>query len=296
MPARQPFTALCQAAARSRVSGRADLHIHTRHSDGLYTPVEIVDLARRSGLAAIAITDHDTLSGVQPAREAARGLALEVVAGVEISAEYRGRELHLLGYFVNLENSSLLAALSRLRQHRTDRFWEMAARLRQSGVAVDDAALRAFAGTGTLGRRNLAEFLVQTRRAGSVREAFARYLGDRGRISVPKIRLPVAEAIACVHGAGGVAAWAHPSYDCTRETLGELRRLGLGAVEVAYPVTRVSHSRELRGLAAELGLAVTGGSDCHGPGHPRRAVGACSVTGEELERLRRLSRGNQSLI
>lgn len=296
MEARQPFTALCQAAARSRVSGRADLHIHTRHSDGQYTPAEVVDLARRSGLAAIAITDHDTLAGVQPAREAARGLALEIVTGVEISAEYRGRELHLLGYFVDLEDTPLHDALARLRKDRADRFWEMAARLRRSGVTVDDGELRAFAGTGTLGRRNLAEFLVQTRRAGSVREAFARYLGDRGRVTVPKTRLPVAQAIACVRGAGGVAAWAHPSYDCTRETLGELRQLGLGAVEVEYPAGRISRSRELRGLATELGLATTGGSDCHGPGHPRRAVGMYSVTGDELDRLRQLSSGVKRVV
>jgi 3',5'-nucleoside bisphosphate phosphatase len=286
MPAGQPFTALCQTAARSRVSGRADLHLHTRHSDGLYSPAEIVDLARRSGLAAVGITDHDTLAGVQPAREAARGSSLEIIAGVEISAEYRSDELHLLGYFVDLHNEALLAALAQLRQDRAHRFWEMAARLRKSGVTVDQDQLRTFAGTGTLGRRNLAEFLVQTRRAGSVREAFARYLGDRGRVVVPKVRLPVAEAIARVRGAGGVAAWAHPSYDCTRETLTELRELGLGAMEVEYAGNRASRIREMRVLAIQLGLAVTGGSDCHGPGHPRRAVGACSVTADELHRLK----------
>jgi predicted metal-dependent phosphoesterase TrpH len=288
MPTGQPFTALCQAAARSRVSGRADLHLHTRHSDGLYSPAEIVDLAKRSGLAAVAITDHDTLAGVPPAQEAAHGSPLEVIAGVEISAEYRNAELHLLGYFVDLHNEGLQSALAQLRHYRTNRFWDMAARLRKSGIALDDGELRTFAGTGTLGRRNLAEFLVQTKRAGSVREAFARYLGDRGRVVVPKVRLPVAEAIARVRGAGGVAAWAHPSYDCTRETLSELRGLGLGAVEVEYPGCRGSRVRELRGLARELGLAVTAGSDCHGPGHPRRALGACSVTADELERLRRV--------
>jgi predicted metal-dependent phosphoesterase TrpH len=286
MPARQPFTALCQAAARTRVAGRADLHLHTTCSDGLYSPADIFDLARRSGLAAVAITDHDTLDGVLPACAAAEGSAVEVIAGVEISTEYRGAELHLLGYFVNLDNEPLAAALAQLRMDRSHRFWEMAGRLRRCGVEVDDRELQAFVGTGTLGRRNLAEFLVQTRRAGSVREAFARYLGDRGRVVVPKVRLPVSEAIARVRGAGGVAAWAHPSYDCSRATLTELRRLGLGAVEVAYPGNRVSRSRELRGLAAELRLAVTAGSDCHGPGHPRHAVGACSVTADELERLR----------
>jgi predicted metal-dependent phosphoesterase TrpH len=285
MPIHQPFTALCQAVARSRVSGRCDLHLHTTHSDGLYSPAEIVDLARRSGLAAIAITDHDTTAGVSEAQLAVEGSSVEVIPGVEISAEYRGSELHVLGYFVTITEASLQSALARLRRDRADRFWEMADRLRHCGVTVDAEELRAFAGEGTLGRRNLAEFLVQTRRASTVREAFVRYLGDRGRVALPKVRLPIDEAIACVRGAGGVAAWAHPSYDCTRETLTELRSMGLAAIEVEYPSVRPGRKKELRGLAAELGLAVTGGSDCHGPGHPRRAVGACSISADELEQL-----------
>jgi predicted metal-dependent phosphoesterase TrpH len=285
MPARQPFTTLCQTAARSRSAGRADLHLHTTFSDGLYAPAEIVDLARRSGLAAVAITDHDTLDGVPPARSAA-GSGLEVIAGVEISSEYLGHELHLLGYFVCLDDAALTAALARLRADRAGRFWEMVKRLRDCGMPIDDDELRDHAGAATLGRRNLAEFLVKTRRAGSIREAFARYLGDRGRVALPKVRLPVADAIRLVRGAAGVAAWAHPSYDCTRESLIELRGLGLGAVEAEYPTTRASRARELRTWAADLGLAVTGGSDCHGPGQHARTVGACSVTAQELELLR----------
>src|SRR5262245_456824 len=101
MPARQPFTAICRAAARTPSSGRADLHLHSTHSDGMYTPAQLVDLARRSGLAAMALTDHDTLSGVPEARTAAAGSGVEVIAGVEISTKYRGAELHLLGYFVD---------------------------------------------------------------------------------------------------------------------------------------------------------------------------------------------------
>src|SRR5438309_152673 len=114
MPARQPFTALCQTMARRSDPRRADLHLHTTHSDGTYTPAQVIDLARRSGLAAVAITDHDTLSAVAEARKAA-GAHLEVVAGVEISAVYRDREFHLLGYFVRPDDGPLTAALQRLR-------------------------------------------------------------------------------------------------------------------------------------------------------------------------------------
>jgi predicted metal-dependent phosphoesterase TrpH len=286
MPSRQPFTALCRSLSRSSITGRADLHLHTTHSDSLYTPAQVVELARRSGLAAIALTDHDTLSALPEARTAAAGSGMEVIAGVEITCEYRGHELHLLAYFVR-SDGALAAALERLCRHRAGRFREMVERLRACGVSLEDGHERAGA-PGALGRRYLAELLVRSGRVGSVREAFARYLKDNGRVSVPKLRLPVADALALVRGAGGVASWAHPSYDCTRETLSELRRLGLGAVEAEYPTIRPARTRELRGLARELGLAITGGSDCHGPEPPRRTVGACSISADELDQLRQI--------
>src|SRR5690349_280594 len=113
MPAGQPFTLLCQALNRPRHFGRADLHLHTTYSDGNYTPAQLVDLARRSGLSAIAVTDHDTFAGVVPARQAA-GASVEVVAGVEITAEFRGKELHLLGYDFDLTYEPLAQALDHL--------------------------------------------------------------------------------------------------------------------------------------------------------------------------------------
>jgi predicted metal-dependent phosphoesterase TrpH len=283
MPAQQPFTALCQAAGRTRHAGRADLHLHTTYSDGSYTPAEVVDLARRAGLSAVAVTDHDTLGGVAPARATAAGCGVEVIAGVEITAELHGHELHLLGYFVAPDDLPLNSALATVRRHRAERFGAMVERLRQCGVHLDGEAPAA---AEALGRRHLAELLVRAGRVRTVREAFTRYLGDNGRVAVPKKRLPAAEALALVRGAGGVAAWAHPPYDCTPDGLAELRALGLGAVEVEYPDVRPSRARQLRQWATALGLAVTGGSDCHGPG--RRAVGACTVSAEELERLRRL--------
>jgi 3',5'-nucleoside bisphosphate phosphatase len=286
MPRRQPFTALCRALARPTALGRADLHIHTIHSDGSYTPAQVVELARRSGLAAVAITDHDTTAGVGEAVKAA-GSQVEIVAGVEITAEYRGCELHLLGYFVRPEDEPLDSALARLRDHRAGRFWDMVERLRSQGVTLDNRALREQAGAGALGRRNLAVMLEKEGQVGSVREAFTRYLGDNGPVTLPKIRLPVRDAIALVRGAGGVAAWAHPSYDCTRESLAELSGWGLGAIEAEYPGHRAGRTRDLRALARELGLAVTGGSDCHGPEPAGRAIGACSVSADELAELRR---------
>ena len=170
-----------------------------------------------------------------------------MIAGVEITAEYRGKELHLLGYFFDLENQPLRTALDRLQTERIRRFHEMIERLGGLGIHFNEEEM---ARAPSLGRRHLAEMLVRAKKASSVREAFHRWLGDHGRANVPKTRLPVAEAIALVRGASGVASWAHPNYDCTRETLLELKRLGLAAVEAEYPAFRSARTKELRQLAA----------------------------------------------
>ena len=282
MPAREPFTHLCRQLARGPYAGRADLHLHTTVSDGLYTPEEVVDLARRSGLAAIAITDHDTTGAVRIARAAA-GKALEVITGVDITTEHRQRELHLLGYFTDIDNGPLQAALREIRHSRVERFSAMIERLRRFGVSVDDEVP---CPAEAPGRRHLAEMLVRQGKAGSVREAFSRWLADGGLAVVPKKRLPVGEAIDLVRQAGGVAAWAHPAYDGTEETLAELARLGLGAVEVEFPSVRRARARDLRTWADALGLAVTGGSDCHGPQPNCRAIGVRGINCAELDRIR----------
>jgi predicted metal-dependent phosphoesterase TrpH len=289
MPAGQPFTSLCQLLGRGPHAGRADLHLHTTYSDGSYTPAEIVDLASRCGLSAIAITDHDTFGGVTPARKAAAGSGVEVICASELSCEFHGRELHALAYFVDSENVQLTQALAQVRRDRADRFREIIERLRTCGVSIEGEgkSCPACKEPEALGRRYLAELLVEQGAVGSVREAFQRYLGDGGRADVPKKRLPAAKALALIRGAGGVAAWAHPSYDCTRESLADLRGQGLGAIEVEYPETKPSRVRELRQWAADLGLAVTGGSDCHGPG--RRSVGACTISADELSKLRSMA-------
>ena len=152
---------------------------------------------------------------------------MEIIAGAEITCEHRGKELHLLAYFVRLEEP-LLAALERLCRHRAERFRDMIDRLRTCGVSLAEDDVPAATAPGSLGRRYLAELLVRAGRVGSVREAFARYLKDNGRAAVPKVRLPVAEAIALVRSAGGIASWAHPSADCTREALTELHGFGFG--------------------------------------------------------------------
>ena len=284
MAARQPFTTLCQQLARRRLSARVDLHIHTTFSDGAYTPAEVVDLARRSGLPALAITDHDTIAGIEPARGAAKDW-LEIISGVEITCQFQNEPFHLLGYFFREENQSLSELLNRIHEHRRQRFGEMMERLGKLGIRLPAGALPEQPHCA-MGRRHLAELLVKAGQAGTVREAFFRYLRDEGPVAVPHLAVPIAQAIAVLRGAGGVAAWAHPPYDCTRESLLLLRQLGLQAVEVDFPSCRPGQSKELRNWARELRLLITGGSDCHGPG--LRSVGSGGISMAELENLREM--------
>jgi 3',5'-nucleoside bisphosphate phosphatase len=288
MPTRQPFTRLCQQLTRPVATGRADLHLHTTHSDGSYTPAQVVDLACRSGLAALAITDHDTTSAVAAARAVAPP-GLEVIAGAEVTAEHEGRELHLLGYFIDPDDPALAAALARLRERRTDRFQGMVERLRGHGVSIDEEALAGLESGASRGRRTLAALLHTTGQVGSVREAFARWLGDGGPVDLPKARLPLAAAAALVRGAGGVTSLAHPPAALTLPGLAAQREQGVQAVEASYPSHKPARAKKLRDWAAALGLAVTGGSDCHGPSGPARMVGACGVTADELAALRGLA-------
>jgi hypothetical protein len=282
-----PFTHLCRQLTVLRDRRRADLHTHTTFSDGTHTPAGLVERAVRAGLTAVAVTDHDTTAGVEPARAAAGG-RIEVIAGVEATAEWSGSEVHLLGYFVRTDDGPLAAALTDLRQARRERIAEMARRLAARGAPIPDP-VAAFGADVTLGRRHLARMLVAAGHAGSVHGAFAGRLADPEVAAVPLRRLPAGDALALIRGAGGVASWAHPPADLDLRTLEALRGLGLGAVECVYPWPSRAQETRLRQLARAAGLAVTGGSDSHDPDPPGRAVGARTVTWPEVATIRALS-------
>jgi predicted metal-dependent phosphoesterase TrpH len=288
-----PFTRLCGRLTVLRNPGRADLHTHTTSSDGTHTPAGLVERARKAGLTAFAVTDHDTTAGVGPARAAAGG-AIEVIAGVEITAEFRGHEIHLLGYFVDPGHPALAAALADLRAGRRDRLREMARRLRPLGPDVE-AAVAAVPDAVSLGRRHLARLLIDRGHARSLHGAFTGWLARPELAGVPKRRVPAADAIALVRGAGGVASWAHPPADTDLRVVEDLRAAGLGAIECAYPWPSRARETRLRQLARAAGLAVTGGSDSHDPDVPTRSVGARTVTHDELARIRGLAESQTAL-
>jgi 3',5'-nucleoside bisphosphate phosphatase len=268
----------------------ADLHVHTTHSDGVCSPCEVVVAAARVGLAALSITDHDTVSALAVARPEAARWGVELIGGVELTCGYEGRELHILGHFIRDDDGALLEAMAALRAGRTERLRAMAERLATLGLSIDEKALKIAFPRAVLGRRHVAEFLARTGQVASLREAFLQYLGDGRPACAPKLRLEAGRAIALIQAAGGVAALAHPPFDLRELTLRALVGLGLRAIEVDGPGFSRSLSRRYRAQADRLDLIGLAGSDFHAPDRPGRWVGAITTPHDVLERLRRLSR------
>jgi predicted metal-dependent phosphoesterase TrpH len=242
--------------------------------------------AARVGLSALAITDHDTASALAVARPEARHWGLELVAGVELTCEHLGRELHLLGYFIREDEPALAAAMGRLRAGRALRIEAMAARLVDLGLRVDLEAVRRAFPRAVLGRRHLADYLARTGQVSGVRAAFAQFLGDGCPAGVEKTCLDILGAIELVVGAGGVAALAHPPHDFGESAIRALADGGLQAIEVDGPGCSVSLGRRLRATADRLGLIGIAGSDFHAPDRPGRWVGSITTDRHTLERLR----------
>ena len=281
MPRRQPFTSLCQQLKKLANPPRADLHVHSTASDGEYSPSQVLALARQAGLSAVAITDHDTLAGAASLLDHATE-GLELVPGVEITTEFDGRELHLLGYFVGFDHPELNAALAEVCASRRERFHDYVAKL---AIPADRARLVEEV-SPSLGRRHVAALLIACGIARTQHDAFRRFLNPlRGQI-VPKRRIPFDEAIHLVHEAGGVASLAHPPPDLTDEQFERMRGMRLDAVEVEYAWRRSSPGTRLREVAARFGFLQTGGSDCHGPTPTTRRIGSYTIDGDALERLR----------
>ena len=274
------------------VRKRVDLHAHTVVSDGTLTPADLVLLARRSGLAAVAVTDHDHLGGLAEARAAGEREGVEVVAGVELSVTHPAGDVHLLGYLVDDQDAALLGRLERLRDARAQRAQRIVARLQELGVplTVEDLAREAMAGGGgAVGRPHVARALVARGFASNIQDAFDQWLADGRPAAVPKEKLTAREAIDLVRGAGGVAVLAHAvtlPEDAREPIVRELAKLGLGGVEVDYPKHDAALRAKLRALADELGLVATGGSDYHGANKPDVGLGMVDVDYAVVDALR----------
>lgn len=263
---------------------RLDLHIHTTASDGAWSP-SAVARAAAGRLDVIAVTDHDTTAGVATAFAAADGLPLQVIPGTELSSTYRGKDIHVLGYFVDPDAKALREHAARAEIGRERRMEEMIGRLRDQGVHVQMEAVVAVAGPerGSIGRPHLAKVLVEAGHATSISDAFDRWIGDAHPAFVPTALLDPAGAVDVVKAAGGIPVWAHPPVDVLDALLPGLVRAGLRGLEVYRPRVDPEQMGRLERTARSAGLVVTGGSDWHSP-NAGSELGDFHVTSDELAR------------
>lgn len=265
-----------------------DLHVHSTASDGELAPEAVVARAAAAGLAALALTDHDTVAGVPAAFEAGRSLGLRVVGGCEFSVAAPWGEMHVLGYFLPTGSAVLEEFLVRCRTDRERRGRAMVERLRRVGVTLSDDDVLAEADGGAVGRPHVARALVRLGHVGSVSEAFDRYLA-RGRPGFVEKALPTfAEVATLVHGVGGVVSAAHLKDRGTRAVLQQLKSEGLDAVETRHPSHDPDVRARLTDLALQLGLLRSGGSDWHGDpegDETHGALGSQQVPLQWLEQL-----------
>lgn len=269
-----------------------DLHSHTNLSDGEHPPAELVRRAVLAGVTHLAVTDHDTVAGLEEAERAAAAAGLTLIAGIEISADLGGREVHILGHFLDRNAPALADYAREMEAERAQRMERMVERLRQSGYPVSMDEVRAQSGGGALGRPHLAHVLVQRGWAATFSEAFERFLLRGGIAFVPKRRIDVGEAIALIRAAGGAATTAHPGVNrIAPNELGSLRDVGLSGVEADHPDHPPSQVEHYRRVAAELGLVPTAGSDFHGARvSAKRRLGERTMALDDLERLRAMVR------
>ena len=264
-------------------SGFVDLHVHSTASDGSRAPADVVAAAKRAGLSAMALTDHDTVAGIEEATRAGLAHGVRVVPGVELSAVEGDVETHILGLHVS-DTREMEATLSALRDMRRTRAERIVQRLNELGVRIELASVLEQSAGGAIGRPHVARAMIAEGWAVDFRDAFDRYLGNGRPAYVPKERLAVVDAIGLIHRAGGLAVLAHPAQGGTRERVEAFVRDGIDGVEVRHP----SHSSEdiarLTALVDHFGLVPSGGSDWHGATDGARTLGMMRVPAEWLAR------------
>lgn len=263
-----------------------DLHIHTNASDGNYSPKEVVQMAKKAGLLAIAITDHDTIAGLSEALEWGKKLEIEIVPGIELNTDYQNREVHLLGYYPNWTDLGFQSTLKELQSARITRAKRMIEKLNQIGVMIDYQTVQAIAGQGAIGRPHLARAIIEAGYAANWNEIFERYLGKDCFAYVPRTKLTPFSAVELILQVGGIPILAHPGLNDIDQIIPDLLAVGLKGLEVYhYEHTAEDQKRYLK-ITQKNDLLVTGGSDFHGPTTRANVkLGDCKLPLELLRKL-----------
>lgn len=260
-----------------------DLHVHSDKSDGSVTPAGLVKLAAENGLCAFALTDHDTAAGIEEAMEAAKRLPEnirpEVIPGIELSTEYEGKDVHIVGLFIDYEAPLFREQIKAFVDSRILRNRKMCGNLAQAGIDISyEKLLEAYPGS-VITRAHYARYLLAHGYVKSMSEAFDRYVGDNTRYYVPREKITPVQAVTFLRNAGGIAILAHPPlYHMSDSRLdilvGRLKEAGLTGIEAIYSTYHAGEERQMRGLAKKYDLCISGGSDFHGAAKPGLMMGA----------------------
>jgi predicted metal-dependent phosphoesterase TrpH len=265
-----------------------DLHLHTTASDGRLSPADLVTRVAAAGIRVMSVTDHDTVAGLAPARQAADAAQIRLVDGIEITSVHEGRDVHMLGYFIDATDEALAEFLRVQRGRRVDRVREIGARLARLGAPIDVEALLAVAADrpGTsVGRPVIGRALMHAGHVSSMQDAFDRFLAAGQPAFVPRLGQSPAEVVAVIQAAGGVASMAHPGVTRQPAVMASLVGAGLDAIEVYHSDHPPEMQRELREFADSHKLLVSGGSDYHGDDSRDRPLGRSTLPPEDFDRL-----------
>ena len=273
-----------------------DLHSHTLHSDGDRSPDYLLSEAAAAGVTVLAVTDHDTVSGIAECRVASKRHGVRLVPGIELSCELHGREVHVLGHFLDETSSALGKLATGMLQERRERMERMVLKAQEYGFkGVTMERVTRASGGENFGRPHLARVLVDCGHAASVKDAFDRYLKTDGPLWVDRRRLKIPEALGIIHGAGGTSSVAHPGANgISRQELKTMAASGLDAVEAYHPEHPPNQAEAYERWASEFKLLVTAGSDYHGPTvQPGRKLGDRSLSADKFARLEEKAAGRK---
>lgn len=271
-----------------------DMHIHTIASDGTFTPEEIVKRAKLLRMKSIAITDHDTVDGLEEGKKVAAEIGIEFISGIEISCNVSNLEVHILGYFLNLNDEKFLNELKELKKARENRNRKIVEKLKKYGIVVDIEKVKNMAPGNIVSRVHIANYLVEVGVATSKNNAFEKYLGKTGIAYVPKEDFPPERAVKMLHANGAFISIAHPKLITQNDGLLEnmileLKKIGLGGIEAIYSTFTPAEKRKYKKMAKRHSLLVTGGSDFHGANREGIDIGD---TGLEYSQFRLIKERN----
>lgn len=264
----------------------ADLHLHTFFSDGTFTPEELVERASKLGFSAIALTDHDTMEGCDRAATACAAVNMEFISGTELTAEHADTEVHILAYFVDTQNQTLLTRIAEFQAVRQNRIREMVAALNKLGIPLKAESVFALANCKSPGRPHVARALVKENLISNLDEAFERYLKKGRPAWIPKTKMSALESVELIHQAGGLAVMAHPGLNRTDEIIPDLVAAGLDGIECFHTKHSTKMAERYLEIAEKYHLLVTGGSDCHGFSKVKPLIGTVKLPYDHVEKMK----------